>query len=82
MGYSRIQGSVFILLGILAAAFPIYLFGIRALWEQYPRLTLELYLALLLYLFIVFGRAVLDWPDRAKRERERWALLQAENSEA
>ena len=80
MGYSRIQGSVFVALGILAAIFPIYLFGIRALWEQYPRLTAELYLALLLYQVIVIGRAVLDWPDRAKRERKRWAQLQAEGA--
>jgi hypothetical protein len=71
---------VFIALGLLAAIFPIYLFGIRALWEQYPRLTAELYLALLLYEVVVIGRAVLDWPDRARRERKRWAMLQAESS--
>lgn len=45
------------------------------------RLTAELYLALALYHVVVVGRAMLDWPDRAKRERKRWATLQAESLE-
>src|SRR5687767_8264959 len=67
-GYGRIQSVVFSALGILAALFPVYLYGIRRLWHEHPRLTLELYLALAVYLAVVIARGMLEWPDRAKRE--------------
>lgn len=75
LGYFGIQGVVFITLGFLAAVFPIYLYGVRALWARFPYLFLELLAALLIYEGIVIARAIIGWPDAGRRARERWTAL-------
>ncbi len=77
-GYAKIQAVVFIVLAVLASTFPVYLYGIRALMREYPRLTVEIGLLLLVYITVVMVRGLRGWPDAGKRAWERWELLASE----
>lgn len=76
LGHAGVQGVVFMVLGVLTAVFPIYLYGVRALWSRFPSLLVQLLVILLLYEGLVLARGILEWPDLARRARRRWALMQ------
>jgi hypothetical protein len=78
LGYAGIQSIVFMILGLLTAVFPVYIYGIRALWDRFPSQLLQLLVVLLLYEGVVFARGIRNWPDPGKRARRRWAALRTE----